>query len=488
MKLTCSKGHPMDVPENLAGKKVRCLVCKEIITVPLAPTHSPKPVKAEPVLAEVEDETHEAEADPYALDERPTSKKRRRLKRHYPSTLIVLPFFVLIAAAAGIGLLATLAEMTKPPPAPLWVLTPLLFALGSYYMTTAMIDWPWLYDTPLLSICVSGWRYDRLSYMIRGAVAAISAFACALFPAFTGAWPHSFTEEQRRVFDEVIAIHGRDKVVFVEITNVPHDGPEVPIEKHLFFKLGKLVPKCADTLRESRGSGNMNSAWFVVAIVDSPEAFAARVDFGEVTSVNTGQRFIQIKGDPDKIRALPTPPDIPRDPFGQLKPKDGGKPTPPIPKPQNDGKSVFLSDLPESDYKPGPAHWTFGKNGKLGKRSNPNADIVVNGATYPKGLSMHPPENDFTRVSYRLEQRYKTFAGAVAISEDEFFAPGPVRFELLGDGKSLWQSPTIRQKRVVENFSIDVGNVKLLELRVHAETSNITGSHAVWLDPFVTKK
>jgi hypothetical protein len=105
-----------------------------------------------------------------------------------------------------------------------------------------------------------------------------------------------------------------------------------------------------------------------------------------------------------------------------------------------------------------------------------------------KGAEHAPPDLGYTRVCYALGRRAASFQAAVAISEDERSRPNPTRFLVLGDGKVLWRSDSIRDLGVTQEVSLDVGEVQVLELRVYVETGICYGSHAVWIDPSVTVK
>lgn len=154
-----------------------------------------------------------------------------------------------------------------------------------------------------------------------------------------------------------------------------------------------------------------------------------------------------------------------------------------------DGAKVFLTDLREYAWKAGPPRWSFGKNGSVGNGWNPTATIRVDGVAYPKGLGMHPPTETFTRVCYALGKRATSLHGAVGVAEDDGrIPPQPVRFLVLGDGKVLWRSDSIRAFKVKQDFTVDVSGVEVLELRVYAENGNNFGSHAAWLDPYVMTK
>jgi hypothetical protein len=61
---------------------------------------------------------------------------------------------------------------------------------------------------------------------------------------------------------------------------------------------------------------------------------------------------------------------------------------------------------------------------------------------------------------------------------------GSVRFEIKGDGKTLWESMVITSGGLVE-YEVNVSEVKLLELVVDP-TSDGTGSDwGLWLDPIL---
>jgi hypothetical protein len=150
---------------------------------------------------------------------------------------------------------------------------------------------------------------------------------------------------------------------------------------------------------------------------------------------------------------------------------------------------VFLSDLPEFAWKKGPNGWSFGKNGQLGSIWVPGGTVRVNGQSPDKALSMHPPDTGYTRICYDLGRCAATLHGAVAISEDEAHSrPNPTRFLILGDDKVLWRSDAIAAHRATQEFTVDVSQVTILELRVYVEGGRCFGSHAAWLDPFVLGK
>jgi hypothetical protein len=149
---------------------------------------------------------------------------------------------------------------------------------------------------------------------------------------------------------------------------------------------------------------------------------------------------------------------------------------------------VYLSDLKEFDYVEGPGWgWGFGKNGDVGNMEH--SPIQVNSTKYTKGLGMHPPDpGKFTEISYTLSEKAKKFKGSAALSDTSRGAFAPLRFEVLGDKKSLWKSKPIQKTTDVQDFEIDVTGVKLLQLRVSADGISNHGCHAVWLDPYIVEE
>lgn len=143
---------------------------------------------------------------------------------------------------------------------------------------------------------------------------------------------------------------------------------------------------------------------------------------------------------------------------------------------------VYLADLAEFDVKMGP--WPFAKNGTTGHPDKP-VPIEVAGVRYPKGLSVHPPQGGASSVKYALGGRAGTLVGACGFNEYEQ-PPAPVNFQILGDGRVLWETKPMKKWREAVPFRVDVRGVATLELRAHAAGFPIH-SHAVWLDPHLLK-
>ncbi|CAI5744110.1 unnamed protein product [Peronospora destructor] len=161
--------------------------------------------------------------------------------------------------------------------------------------------------------------------------------------------------------------------------------------------------------------------------------------------------------------------------------------------------SVFLSSMSENHFSVG--YGTLGKGGQLGYASNGDlsissgnnipatggASIHINGEAKRRCLSTHPPSHGDAYVIYDLSEAYRTASGAVAINDD---TRGDLPqnhevvlvFKILGDDKLLWQSKSMSEIHVLEQFEVDVENVRMLELRVSCQGSNHC-AHAIWVDP-----
>jgi hypothetical protein len=142
------------------------------------------------------------------------------------------------------------------------------------------------------------------------------------------------------------------------------------------------------------------------------------------------------------------------------------------------GARDYLSDLEQFDVKPGP--WPIARNGKIGYEAR---EIAVNGHPSPKGMGMHPPEGPgFASVKFRLDKKAAVFKAEGAVNDTPIAVAGRAVFEVLGDGKMLWQSAPVAKGENPAECIIDVSSIDVIELRTRAEGGNF-GVNAVWLEP-----
>jgi S1-C subfamily serine protease len=146
------------------------------------------------------------------------------------------------------------------------------------------------------------------------------------------------------------------------------------------------------------------------------------------------------------------------------------------------GPRIYLADLEEFNVKSGT--WPFTNNGKLGDPDD--TLILINGYKSPKGLSMHPPEQDYAAASYRLGKQASLFRAEVALNDTSVPISAAV-FEVWGDGKRLWKSKAINQLAYSQRCRVDVSKIDVLELRV-SSTGSPLGVHAVWYEPRLLEK
>ncbi|KAK1940693.1 putative E3 ubiquitin-protein ligase HERC2 [Phytophthora citrophthora] len=156
---------------------------------------------------------------------------------------------------------------------------------------------------------------------------------------------------------------------------------------------------------------------------------------------------------------------------------------------------LFLSSMKEYHFSVG--YGTLGKGNQLGYASNGDSNastlatgstsIHINGEAKQRCLSTHPPSHGDAYVMYDLSESYRLISGAVAINDDtgsEMFQSrgSSLVFKIFGDDKLLWESKQMTESHVLEQFEVDVKNVRMLEVKVSCSGSNHC-AHAVWVDP-----
>lgn len=142
---------------------------------------------------------------------------------------------------------------------------------------------------------------------------------------------------------------------------------------------------------------------------------------------------------------------------------------------------TYLSDMQEFDVKVG--YGSFGKKGQLGYGQKADS-LSVNAQKFPNALSTHPPEFGDASVKYKLNKNAKEFRTLVAINDTAFRTASALTFSVWGDGKELWSSKPVQKPKVVQECSVSVVGVEVLELRVHCPGS-YGEAQAVWLDPYI---
>jgi hypothetical protein len=145
-------------------------------------------------------------------------------------------------------------------------------------------------------------------------------------------------------------------------------------------------------------------------------------------------------------------------------------------------EAVFLSDLQERDVFVG--HGAFGKNEDLGYQG---FAIQVAQRRIKKGLSMHPPTNSSSSVTYDVPDGFTHFAASAAINDSALAQRTPLVFRVMDGERVLWQSQPIRGAGSSEECAVALKGAKTVTLTVFCPG---TGEYAqaVWCDPRFLKK
>ena len=148
-------------------------------------------------------------------------------------------------------------------------------------------------------------------------------------------------------------------------------------------------------------------------------------------------------------------------------------------------KMVYLDDLPEQDVSVG-----YGTLGKQGANGFPDSSlpqtVIFRGVPIKHAISMHPPGNGDSKVSFVVDRKFRTFTATVGI-QDKAHPQSAITFELRGDGKLIWASRPIRQSDEGQECNVAVQNFKVLQLVVHCPGAN-NDSWATWFNPMLKKK
>lgn len=144
---------------------------------------------------------------------------------------------------------------------------------------------------------------------------------------------------------------------------------------------------------------------------------------------------------------------------------------------------IYLDDVKETEFSVG---WgTMGKHGDAGYRDK---KCILWGVMPSHAISIHPPSQKSSYVTYNLDGSFHKFQAMAVIWEEGGGGPAesPVNFKVFGDGKLLWLSRPIQMPGDGQNCSINIQGVRVLKLQVDCHGKN-GRSHAVWVNPKVTK-
>ncbi len=107
--------------------------------------------------------------------------------------------------------------------------------------------------------------------------------------------------------------------------------------------------------------------------------------------------------------------------------------------------------------------------------------LKIDGEVFEKGLYAHSN----SAFIFPLGGRWKTFTGAIGL-RDGAANQGSAIFRVVGDGKELYRSKTLRPGRK-ETLRLDISGVRQLELQTQGGEGHNHNSWAIWADPMVER-
>jgi hypothetical protein len=152
------------------------------------------------------------------------------------------------------------------------------------------------------------------------------------------------------------------------------------------------------------------------------------------------------------------------------------------------GKKAYVSSLKHFDVK-GCWRDSFDNTGTFYDGVKSKDKIEVNGEPVPHSLFVHPTSKSFSQVRYPLGGKWTFFhasAGVPKIKDGQADPSSELRFEVIGDDKSLWKSEPVTKKDEFQICTVKVEKVKTLTLRVHCAAGD-TNARAFWIEPVLVE-
>lgn len=145
--------------------------------------------------------------------------------------------------------------------------------------------------------------------------------------------------------------------------------------------------------------------------------------------------------------------------------------------PQPPSKNTYASDMqwigtPSNGW--GPLEKDQA-NGEQGEGDGP--PLTLGGKVYAKGLGAHAASN----VRYYLGAQCTTFSSVIGI-DDIQKTKGAVEFSVVGDGKVLYTSPTLKGGGTPVSINVPLSGVKYVDLKVGFSTPTNGNDWADWAD------
>ncbi len=135
-------------------------------------------------------------------------------------------------------------------------------------------------------------------------------------------------------------------------------------------------------------------------------------------------------------------------------------------------KSVEMTSLSATKVESAKVGWL---RATFDKTPGDQKVLDVDGEYIADGIYAHAP----AMHRYRLGKKWGMLSGRGGLQANN---DGSVVFEIVGDGKTLWTSKTIKQGTHAE-FQVDVTGVDVLELKVNNAGDGNASDWGIWIEP-----
>ncbi|MBM80719.1 MAG: hypothetical protein CMJ78_09015 [Planctomycetaceae bacterium] len=160
--------------------------------------------------------------------------------------------------------------------------------------------------------------------------------------------------------------------------------------------------------------------------------------------------------------------------------KASDSPTRPDPVARTDetssGKVRYLRTLKPIEVVTGHEEW------------NVDNVIKLKGKPSKNGIWLHPnktvDDHEVGSIEFDISEipaNLRLFTGAVALNDTARGDSYPITFQVIGDGKPLWNSKPLSVVGSEQGFSLDLSTVKKLRLETSSKTR--FNAHSVWIEP-----
>jgi hypothetical protein len=144
------------------------------------------------------------------------------------------------------------------------------------------------------------------------------------------------------------------------------------------------------------------------------------------------------------------------------------------------GRLVFLSDMRPAEVQE-TAYFDTPRPFQT-DRSQGGRPLRLGGRIFSRGLGVHAR----SALTYSLTGSFKTFAATLGV-DSEVGNGGSVVYRVVGDERTLYESPVLRGGDAPQPITVDVSGVLLLRLEVGEAEDADVADHADWAEARLLK-